>query len=174
MFAHRLRVRWADTDASGRIHNSVAFRYFEEAEAELFRHLGLRLEPMRASRYDFPRVHVECDYLQPLGFDDELAIQVRVGRLGTTSFTLEYEALLVGEGPHRADLTGGAPTPLPVPALRGRVVIVTVERATGRPAPIPPELRAALEAYRMEAPGSVSPPAEPPGPSPAIAPPPQP
>ncbi|MBE3590051.1 MAG: acyl-CoA thioesterase [Firmicutes bacterium] len=153
MFTHRLRVRWADTDASGRIHNAVAFRYFEEAETELFRHLGLRLEPLPEARLDFPRVHVECDYLQPLAFDDELEIRVRAGRLGRTSFTLEYEGLLVAEGPHRPALTGSAAAALPLPALRGRVVIVAVERGSNRPAPLPEELRAALRTVQADTEG---------------------
>lgn len=147
---HRLRVRWVDTDASGRIHNTAAFRYFEETETELFRAIGGRFSA-QAGGYDFPRVHVECDYLSPLGFDDVVEIEPRVERIGETSFTLAYTARIVESGPFERLLTDGRQRALPVTALRGRMVIVCVDTRTGGATPLPHELRAALETFRTSA-----------------------
>lgn len=141
---HRLRVRWVDTDASGRIHNTAAFRYFEETESELFRALGGRVEAQLAG-YDFPRVHVECDFLVPLGYDDEVEVAASLLRLGRTSFTLGYTGWLVGSGPYEKLLTAGRPRPLPAEAFRGHVVIVCVDSRSGEPAPLPDGLRARLD-----------------------------
>lgn len=145
LIRHRLRVRWVDTDASGRIHNTAALRYFEEAESELFRALGGRVEAQLAG-YDFPRVHVECDFLLPLGYDDEIEVAAHLLRLGRTSFTLGYTGTLVASGPYEPLLTAGRPRPRPAEALRGHVVIVCVDTRTGQPAPLPDDLRARLQA----------------------------
>ncbi|MDI3270435.1 MAG: thioesterase family protein [Bacillota bacterium] len=145
MFSYRVRVRWADTDASGRIHNTAALRYFEEAAGDLFRHLGLSLEAGLAGGLDFPRVHVECDYLLPLGFDDALEIRVFRGRVGESSFALECEGWLLEEGPWGPLLSGARGRPIPSLALRGKLVIVTVDRQKGESTRIPHELRQALE-----------------------------
>lgn len=145
MFSYRVRVRWADTDASGRIHNTAALRYFEEAVSELFRHLGVSPEKSLGEGLDFPRVHVECDYLLPLGFDDALEIRVYRGRVGESSFTLEPEGWLLEEGPWGPLLAGRRGRPVPALALKGKLVIVTVDRQKGESVPIPRELRKALE-----------------------------
>ena len=41
MTTRRLRVEWVDTDASGRIHHTAAFRFAEVVEHELMRELGV-------------------------------------------------------------------------------------------------------------------------------------
>ena len=40
----RRRLEWADTDAAGHNHFSVAFRWMEEVEGELRRNLGLPVD----------------------------------------------------------------------------------------------------------------------------------
>ena len=39
--SERMRVGWIDTDAGGRIHFTVAFRWAEATETGLYRKLGL-------------------------------------------------------------------------------------------------------------------------------------
>ena len=60
--SERMRVGWIDTDAGGRIHFTVAFRWAETAETGLYRKLGL----LEEGRGDYPRRHVEADYLRVL------------------------------------------------------------------------------------------------------------
>ena len=59
----RFRVAWVDTDTGGRIHFTAAFRWAEVTETSLYRRLGL----LRGELADFPRRHVEADYLGPPG-----------------------------------------------------------------------------------------------------------
>src|SRR5579871_5602957 len=91
-FAYHVRVGFVDTDASGRIHFTAMFRYYEAAELEFLRSLGFQYTDSPAD-IGFPRVHVDSDYRAAVGFDNELDIQVRVKRVGTTSYTLGFTAM---------------------------------------------------------------------------------
>jgi len=79
-----LRVRWVDTDASGRIHYTAAFRYFEIAEWELFRRAGI---PLRGHEGEFglPRKEVTATFHETITVDDKLAVHIEPERMGNTS-----------------------------------------------------------------------------------------
>lgn len=124
-FHFQTRIRFIDTDSSGRIHYTAMFRYFESAEIEFMRSLGITYIQRE---YTFPRVHVECDFLLALTHDDVIDIEVTLNRLGGSSATLDFRTFKSGEL-----------------AAKGRVVIVCMDRKTQRAAQIPGELRARLE-----------------------------
>ncbi|MCC6995324.1 MAG: acyl-CoA thioesterase, partial [Deltaproteobacteria bacterium] len=86
------RVRWGDVDAAGIIFYGAYIRFFEIAETELFRSVGLPYTVM-FEELDLwlPRRHLECDFLRPAKLDDMLEVAVCVGRVGTTSLRLEFE-----------------------------------------------------------------------------------
>jgi acyl-CoA thioester hydrolase len=73
------RVEFSETDMAGIVHYSNFFRYMESAEHAFFRSLG---HSVVLKRFDpplgLPRVHAECDYLQPLRFEDEIEIHFLV------------------------------------------------------------------------------------------------
>ena len=96
--SERVRVGWIDTDAGGRIHFTVAFRWAETAETGLYRKLGLLDE----GRGDYPRRHVEADYLRVLVFDDEVEVRIRVESVGRTSIRFTWEV-----APRRRDRDHG-------------------------------------------------------------------
>ena len=91
--SERVRVGWIDTDAGGRIHFTVAFRWAELAETGLYRKLGLLDE----GRGDYPRRHVEADYLRVLVFEDEVELRIQVDAIGRTSVRFTWEAIHDGE-----------------------------------------------------------------------------
>jgi acyl-CoA thioester hydrolase len=122
-----LRVRWVDTDASGRIHYTAAFRYFEAAEWELFRQAGYPLKG-NENDYGWPRVEVAAMFHIPLYVDDELAVHIRPERIGNTSITFVFEIF-------RTEAR----------CASGKVTIVCVGNQ-GRPIPIPEHIRQALRA----------------------------
>ena len=110
-----------DTDAGGRIHFTAAFRWAEEAETGLMRRLGL------LGRWgDYPRRHVEADFLKVLRFEDEIETRIRVERLGRTSITYAWEISKDGD-----------------PHVRGNHTVVLVDDQ-GSPEPLPTDLRASL------------------------------
>jgi YbgC/YbaW family acyl-CoA thioester hydrolase len=112
--SERARVGWIDTDAGGRIHFTVAFRWAEAAETGLYRKLGLIDE----GRGDYPRRRVEAEYMRVLVFDDEVDVTIRVASVGRTSITFAWEVVHNG-----------------AVAIRGGHTIVHVD-ANGRPAAV--------------------------------------
>lgn len=130
-FVFESRVRFGDTDASGRIFYVSLLNHFDAAEAEFLRHLGVAYREIQDRKVGFPRVRVECDYTGALVYDDLMAIAVTVDRIGGASFTLAFDVTVEGRN-----------------AARGKVTIVAIDRQTHRPIPLPGNLRAALETYR--------------------------
>jgi YbgC/YbaW family acyl-CoA thioester hydrolase len=120
----RLRVRWVDTDASGRIHFTAAFRYFEIAEFELLRALGVPYQTNAEA--DFPRVSVAATFRKPITVDDVIEVRIRPARVGERSVT--YQCDIYHQGEH---------------AIEGQVTAVAVG-PDGRPRPLPESLRRAL------------------------------
>jgi YbgC/YbaW family acyl-CoA thioester hydrolase len=123
-FIFETRIRYIDTDASGRIHYTCLFRYFESAEIEFMRTLGITYT---GSVIGFPRVHVECDYKLAMLHDDVIRIEVCLTKLGTSSARLEFRALKEGEV-----------------AAKGLIVIACMDRKSQKAIPIPDDLRARL------------------------------
>ena len=126
-FVWESRIRFVDTDASGRIHYTALLRHFEAAEFEFLRAIGSSYMSFGAEEGGFPRVHVECDYLAALRCDDLISIAVIVERLGNSSFTLAFGASLEGRA-----------------AARGKITIVCIDLKTQRPKPLPARLAEAL------------------------------
>lgn len=83
----RRRVEWADTDASGKYHNTVAFKLAEQAETRLLTALGLAEEIYGR----LPRVHMSLDMTEPLRFNDEVDVELRVEEVGRTSVAYGFE-----------------------------------------------------------------------------------
>jgi YbgC/YbaW family acyl-CoA thioester hydrolase len=131
-FLFSTRIRFIDTDASGRIHYTAMFRYFESAEIEFLRSLGISYDPRLPIA--FPRAHVECDYRLALEHDDLIDIQVRVAKVGTSSVRFEFRTFKHGEA-----------------AAVGAVVVVCMDRSTGKATALPPAMKQKL-LTAMEAP----------------------
>src|SRR3979409_596930 len=86
------RVRWGDVDAARIIFYGAYIRFFEFAETELFRAVGLPYSVM-FDELDvwLPRVHLECDFFRAAQLDDLLQVSVYVGRFGNQSMRLDFE-----------------------------------------------------------------------------------
>lgn len=120
------RIRWADADATGRLHYPRIFEYFEEGETELLRSTGYTMFEGRG--YDFPRKHVEATFHEMLPLDTPFVMRVSVGKLGNTSIRYDYQ-IFIDESCTQL-------------ALDGTMTIVVVK--DGKPAPIPDKMRSAL------------------------------
>src|SRR5438552_19155244 len=72
-------VEFFETDMVGIVHYSNFFRNMEAAEHAFFRSLGISVVTRQVDPpVGWPRVHAECDYRQPLHFEDEVEIQLLV------------------------------------------------------------------------------------------------
>lgn len=132
------RVRWGDVDAANIIFYGSYIRFFEIAETELFRSVGM---PYGKIFEDLdiwlPRVHLECDFHRAARMDDLLAVSVYVGKIGKTSLRLNFEVRRRNEaGEIEADLMATA-----------HFVLVSTDRKNLKPLPIPEQLRRALDPY---------------------------
>ena len=119
------RLRWADSDAAGRLHFPRIFEIVEEAESELVRKIGWPMN--RSMGYDFPRVNIECRFMRVLELDAPFKLRLTAGRLGRTSIRYDYQVF---------DAVGEL-------AIDGTMTLVVLQN--GKPVEIPVSLRAALE-----------------------------
>ena len=91
-FRHKRRVEFADTDLAGIVHFSAIFRYMEEAEHAMWREAGLSIAD-RDSDLSWPRVSAACEFRNPLFFEDEFEVWVRLAAARTRA--LDYEFTIV-------------------------------------------------------------------------------
>jgi acyl-CoA thioester hydrolase len=89
-FRHRVRVRFAETDAMGIVHHSRYLLYFEEARVAYLRHIGRPYPTWRAAGMDATVLEVHVGYLKPLQFDDEFDVHVALAEVGRTTFQMAY------------------------------------------------------------------------------------
>jgi YbgC/YbaW family acyl-CoA thioester hydrolase len=92
-FCTTRRVEFIDTDMAGIVHFSNFARFAEQAEAELFRSLGLSLVTKQedGSVVGWPRVSVSFSFKAPAYYDDVLEISIVVDRVGVKSLTMHFE-----------------------------------------------------------------------------------
>jgi YbgC/YbaW family acyl-CoA thioester hydrolase len=127
------RVRWGDVDAARIIFYGAYIHFFEFAETELFREVGLAYGKMFDElKIWLPRVHLECDFRRAARLDDLLEVSVYVGRFGTKSMKLNFEV----RRKHEERLIATA-----------HFVLAAVDQETFETVPIPAEMRERLAAY---------------------------
>ena len=132
------RVLWGDVDAARIIFYGSYIRFFEIAETEMFRSVGMPYGKV-FDELDIwlPRVHLECDFKRAAQLDDLLEVSVHVGRIGRTSMRLNFEVRRKGnDGKLEEDLIATA-----------HFVLVATRRDELEPVPVPDELRQAFAAY---------------------------
>lgn len=84
------RIAFSQTDAAGLVHFSTYFTLMEEAEAELFRTLGISLlNKTRDSISGYPRVDCECKFMKPVRFDDLVRVELSIA--GIRANRVQYE-----------------------------------------------------------------------------------
>lgn len=129
-------VRWSDIDRAGIIYYGQFLRFFEIAETELFRSVGLPYSKV-FDGFDIwlPRVQIHFDFHKPLVLDDLIEVSAYVGRFGNKSLTLRFEVNKKGEPDLVAD---------------GHVVLACVSRSTFESVPVPAEIIGALKPYLAE------------------------
>ena len=131
------RVRWGDVDAARIIFYGAYIRFFEYAETELFREVGLQYGVMFDElKIWLPRVHLECDFKRAARLDDLLEVSVFVGHFGTKSMRLDFEVRRQGE----EQLIATA-----------HFVLAAVNQDTFETVPIPAELRERLAPFAAKA-----------------------
>jgi acyl-CoA thioester hydrolase len=110
------RVEFSETDMAGIVHYANFFRYMETAEHGFFRSLG---HSVVMDDFDpplgWPRVRAECEYRQPLRFEDEVEIHLLVSEKKSKSLSYIFKF---------RKLNG----PAPVEVARGSLTVVCVTK----------------------------------------------
>jgi acyl-CoA thioester hydrolase len=97
-YHHRLRVRFAETDAMGIVHHSRYLPYLEEARVEYLRALGHPYTELRKDGVDYAVLEAFVQYRLPLRFDDEVLVHLRLGAATRATFQMAYLLTVGGEG----------------------------------------------------------------------------
>jgi len=122
-----MTTRWADNDAYGHVNNTVYYEWFDSAVNAWMIEQGM-LDIAQGDPIALV-VETRCTYAAPLAFPQPVEVGLSVSELGRSS--IRYRIGIFAEGSDNA-------------AAEGEFVHVVVDRATRRPADIPPVWREKL------------------------------
>lgn len=126
LFRMPLQLRWRDLDAFNHVNNSNFLTYLEEARIRWFDSIG---EAWVTDDFAPLLAAVQLNYRQPVPYPSDLAVELYVDKVGTSSLTIGH-AIASGDGGTLY--------------CDGHVVAVWIDRASGRPRPLPDAIRDAV------------------------------
>ena len=129
-FVHRLRVRFHECDPQGVVFYAQYFAYVDVALTEMWREAFGSYGEVVAAGTDVVVVEATATFRASARFDDDLDVELRIDRLGTTSMAMATAIRRDGEV-----------------LVEGRIVHVFVDTATMAKQAIPDHMRASLETY---------------------------
>lgn len=124
-----LDLRWRDLDAFGHVNNSNFLTYVEEARIRWFATLD---QPWVTDAMAPLLAAVQMNYRRPIPYPAQLAVELFCERLGNTSVTIGHRILRQAQDERSDKNTVYAD---------GHVVMVWIDRASGRPIPLPEAIR---------------------------------
>lgn len=128
-FVHRRRPTYAEVDQQGVVFHGHWLAFFDDAMTRFVDWLGFPPKATFSDHFDVMVVKAALEWSGPASFDDEVEIAVEPVRLSSSSFDLRYRASVAG-----------------APVCTGVVTYVSVTPGTAKATPIPPDVRAKLEA----------------------------
>jgi acyl-CoA thioester hydrolase len=132
-FKTTLRVNWVDTDAAEVVHFSNYFRFFERAEEEFYRHLGITFKDIRENyKIWLPRIEAFCKYKAPARFNDLLTIELSIEEIREKSVKFGFSI--------RKNKTSQL-------LAEGYIVVVAADKEAGVAVKIPKEIAEKLKAF---------------------------
>ena len=119
-----LSVRWGDLDAYGHVNNANFLTYLEESRLRWF---GTLPEPWYQEHSAPVLASSQLDFRRSIEWPEELIVELRATRVGNSSLTLAHRIVSARD-------TGTV-------YLDATSVLVWIDRATGRPVPLPDVIR---------------------------------
>jgi acyl-CoA thioester hydrolase len=120
---------WGDHDAFGHVNNLVYLRWCETARVAYLERVGM-WAPLPPTGVGPILASISCDYRLPLTYPDTVRVGARIVRIGRSSMTMEHAVF--SENAQRV-------------AAEVRSTLVLLDYANGKPVPVPPEARRAIE-----------------------------
>ena len=96
--AHRVRVRYCETDRMAVAHHGSYVAWFEEARTEWMRRRGRSYRQIEDDGDLLQVVEFLCRYHKPVDYDEFVEIRVRVESSGRAAIVLGYEARRESDG----------------------------------------------------------------------------
>ena len=119
-----IHLRWGDLDAFNHVNNSNFMTYLEEARIRWFDTVG---EPWVTDETAPLLAAVQMNYKVPIPYPSKIVVELLADRLGNSSVTIGHRIVSDDGATLHAD---------------GHVVMVWIDRATGRPVALPESVRA--------------------------------
>jgi len=132
IFKRVMSVHWGDCDVAGIVYYPRFFEMINTLTEDWFKEqLGTSYAQwMHAHRTGFPTVRVNCDFLMPCQYGEDVELSLCVASLGRSSLALEFTGKVAGK-----------------PCLRAVHTLVMMSRDTYSAVAIPDELRARIEPF---------------------------
>ena len=136
MYQHesKVRVRYAETDQMGYVYYGNYAQYYEIGRVELIRSLGFSYKDLEDQGIMLPVLDFKIRYIRPAFYDDELTIITTVKNMPSTRITFHFECKNAA-----GDLLNF-----------GEVVLVFVNKSTGKPCAPSEEIVQRLQPYFSE------------------------
>lgn len=115
-----IQKRFSDFDMYGHVNSAVYFSYFEYARVQV---LGDIFEDV-TDKIWFVVAKQSCDYLEPILFKDPVFIELKVAKVGRSSFDLEY----ILKNNHKV-------------FAKGFTTLVAIDKNTKTPTPLTPKIQ---------------------------------
>lgn len=125
-----VRVYYSETDHGGAVYYANYLKWFEIGRTELLRQHGFDYATFEKRGLIAPVVDVHCEYKHPALYNDLIAIETSIEKIGNTSITFAYEI----KNKETDKLLA-----------KGSTVNVFVDMKTQKPTPLPNELRDSFE-----------------------------
>ncbi|MHC9085917.1 acyl-CoA thioesterase [Luteimonas sp. RIT-PG2_3] len=123
LFRMPIELRWRDLDAFNHVNNSNFMTYLEEARIRWFDSLG---EAWVTDDYAPLLAAVQMNYRVPIPYPSSIVVELYSERVGNSSVTVGHRIVSDDGRIVHAD---------------GHVVMVWIDRANGRPTPLPDSVR---------------------------------
>lgn len=85
------KVNYYETDQMGIVHHSNYIRYFEEARLDMMEKMELAYDKMEEMGIIMPVTFVDCKYLVPLRFGQEMVIKSQLIKYDGIKCEIAYE-----------------------------------------------------------------------------------
>jgi acyl-CoA thioester hydrolase len=94
----RLTVRYAETDQMGIVHHSHYPVWFEAGRTDFLKKAGMSYTAVEAGGILLPLYEINCRYLSPAKYEDELTVVTRIKKLSRVRLILSYEVVRETDG----------------------------------------------------------------------------
>lgn len=85
------KINYYETDKMAIVHHSNYIRFFEEARLDMMDQFDLNYRKMEDMGIIIPVMSVDCKYIVPLCFDDEVKIHTKIIKFDGIKMEIAYE-----------------------------------------------------------------------------------